>query len=167
MVGIMSHLRWPNESCLTRAAQKKTPFDNLSFCQFVIGYVQNTLDTSHQDTSRHMLTELVETAKLAENLSWPIARGTFAASMHQLENQQITWQDSRTLADTRLTYSQAAVFSGSVTMSPKSSKVAQPTSGVRKVVCRWYNDGSCPHSQNHMDSTGMILSMCVPIALNS
>ena len=49
------------------------------------------------------------------------------------------------------------MFSGSVTMSPKSSTVAQPTSGVRKAVCRRYNDGSCPHSQDHMDSTGMTL----------
>ena len=87
------HLRWPNETCLTGTARKKTPFDDLTFCQFVVGFVQNALDTPHPDTSRRMLTELVKTAKLAENLSWPIARGAFAASMHQLEDQQITWQD--------------------------------------------------------------------------
>ena len=150
------HLRWPNETCLTGAARKKTPFDDLTFCQFVVGFVQNALDTPHPDTSRRMLTELVEMAKLAENLSWPIAWGAFAASMHQLEDQQITWQDSRTLADNRLTYSQAAVFSGSVTMSPKPSNT-QPSSGIRKVVCRWYNDGSCPHYQDHTDTTGLTL----------
>ena len=150
------HLRWPNETCLTGTARKKTPFDDLTFSQFVVGFVQNALDTPHPDTSRRMLVELVETAKLAENLSWPIARGAFAASMHQLEEQQITWQDSRTLADNRLTYSQAAVFSGSMTMSPKPSG-NQPSSGTRKMVCRWYNEGSCPHSQDHTDTTGLTL----------
>ena len=137
-------------------AQKKTPFDDPIFCQFDVGFVQNALDTPHPDTSRRMLTELVETAKLAENLSGPIARGAFATSMHQLEDQQIMWQDSRTLADNRLTYSQAAVFSGSFTMSPKSSST-QLSSGVKKVVCRWYIDGSCPHSQDHTDTTGLTL----------
>ena len=131
------HLCWPNESCLTGAAWKKKPFDDLSFYQFIIGFVYNALDTPHADTSCRMVIELVETAKLAENLSWPIAQGAFAASMHQLEDQQITWQDSRTLADNRFTYSQAAIFSGSQTMSPKPSNVAQTTSGVRKVVCCW------------------------------
>ena len=154
---VPSHLHWPNESCLTGAARRKTPFDDLSCCQFVIGFFQNVLDTPHPETSHCMLAELIEMAKLAENLSWPIARGAFAASLHQLEDQQIIWQHSRTLVDNRLTYSQAAVFSGSVAMSPKSSTVAQPTLGVRKVVCYWYNDLSCPHSQDHMDSTGMTL----------
>ena len=73
------------------------------------------------------------------------------------------------MADNRLTYSQAAVFSGSVTMSPGSSTIAQTTAGIRKVVCRWYNDGSFPHTQDIMDTTGMTLfeHVCVLTALSS
>ena len=79
-----------------------------------------------------MLNELVESVKLAENISWPIARGVFAASMLKIEDESITWADSRTLADYRLTYFQSAVFSGSTTMSPHP---APTTPGVNKENC--------------------------------
>ena len=36
-----------------------------------------------------MLLELVETVKLAENISWHIVRGAFAASMLKIEDECI------------------------------------------------------------------------------
>ena len=104
-----------------------------------------------------MLKELSETVKLVENLSWPIACGAFAISMHRIEEETLTWADSRALADNRLTYSQSAVFSGSTMMSPRNTGSPQVTGGPKKIVCRWYNEGSCPHAQEHMDSTGTAL----------
>ena len=109
--------------------------------------------TPHQDTCRNMIHELMETIKLAENLSWPIARGAFAVSMQKLEDETLVWSDKRTLADNRLTYSQSAVFSGSVTLSPKPTQ--QPLPGGKRIVCKWYNEGSCPHQQDHTDATGL------------
>ena len=50
-------------------------------------------------TLKNMLNELAETIKLAENISWPIARDAFAASMLKIEDESITWADTRTLAD--------------------------------------------------------------------
>ena len=96
----------------------------------------------------------MEVAKLSENLSWTIARGAFAASMHKIEEGQISWLDTRVLSDNRLTYSQAAVFSGSTTMSPRATHSPQVATTVKKVVCKWFNEGTCPHQQDHMDSTG-------------
>ena len=78
--------------------------------QFVAGFITNVLDTQHMDTIRNMLKELSKTVKLAENLSWPIARGAFAIWMHKIEEETLTWADSRALADNRLTYSQSAVL---------------------------------------------------------
>ena len=149
-----SHLRWPNESCFTGTQRKRTPYDDLTLGQFVIGYINNVLETQHFDTVKHMLTELGETVKLAENLSWPIARGAFAVSMHKIEEETITWADRRVLADNRLTYSQSAVFSGSVTMSPRPQNLPQIAGGTKKIVCKWYNENSCPHTQDHLDTTG-------------
>ena len=100
-----------------------------------------------------MIHELMETVKLAENLSWPIARGAFAVSMQKLEDETLAWSDKRTLADNRLTYSQSAVFSGSVTLSPKPTQ--QPPPMGKRVVCKWYNEGSCPHQQDHTEPTGV------------
>ena len=110
-----------------------------------------------------MLSELVETVKLAENISWPIARGAFAASMLKVEEESITWSDTRTLADHRLTYSQSAVFSGSTTMSPRPSTPTPSNGSLKKTVCKWYNEGTCPHSGDHLDSVGstMFCHICL------
>ena len=69
------HLRWPSESCPVGINRKRTVPDDLSLGQFTVGFLANILDTSHHDTCRHTIHELMETIKLAENLSWPIARG--------------------------------------------------------------------------------------------
>ena len=125
--------------------------------QFVAGFVANVLDTQHMDTMRNMLKELGDTVKLTENLSWPIARGAFAILMNKIEEETLTCVDCRVLADNRLTYSQSAVFSGSTTMSPRNTGSPQVTGGPKKIVCHWYNEGTCPHTQEHMDSTGTTL----------
>ena len=148
------HLRWPNESCLIGTARKRTAYDELTFGQFVVGFIQNIMDVNHTETANRMLVELMEVAKLSENLSWTIARGAFAASMHKIEEGQLSWQDTRVLSDNRLTYSQAAVFSGSTTMSPRATHSPQIATNAKKVVCKWFNEGTCPHNQDHTDSTG-------------
>ena len=148
-----THLRWPNESCLTGATRKRTSYDDLTLGQFVVGFLKNAMDTTNPQLSRAMLNELVETVKLSENLSWPIARRAFAVAMHRIEEDSVNWSDTRFLAENRLTFSQTAVFSGSVTMSPKVQP-PQPLSSVKKIVCRWYNEGTCPHTQDHSDATG-------------
>ena len=138
------------------AGRKRPSFDDLSMGQFVIGFLNNIMDTQYQELVRHMMVELNKTIKLAENLSWPIARGAFAASMHKIEDRILVWSNSRQLADSRLTYSQSAFFSGSVTMSPRPGTPAQNNGGsTRRIVCKWFNAGSCPHSGDHMDATGV------------
>ena len=151
------HLKWPNESCVIGTARKRTSFDELTLGQFVIGLVTNALETQHTPTMRSMLNELVETVKLAENISWPIASGAFAASMLKIEEESISWGDTRTLADHRLTYSQSAVFSGSTTMSPRTAPSTPSNGSMKKIACKWYNEGTCPHSGDHLDTTGTTL----------
>ena len=113
------------------------------------------LETSNPDVRKSMLLELVETVKLTENLSWPIARGAFAVAMHRVEEEATVWGDTLYFVENRLMYSQTAVFNGLVTMSPKvPPQSVQPTNNKR-IVCKWFNEGSCPHSSDHVDSTGV------------
>ena len=150
------HLRWPNESCLTGATRKRTAYDDLTLGQFVVGFLNNVLDTANPQVARAMLTELAETVKLSENLSWQIARGAFAVAMHRIEDETASWTDTRLLAENRLTFSQTAVFNGSITMSPRTSQT-QPAAAPKRIVCRWYNEGTCPHTQDHGDTSGATL----------
>ena len=144
--------RWPNESCPTGGTRKRTVYDDLTLGEFVIGFLTNIIDTQNSKMSRHMMTELLETVKLSENLSWPIARGAFAVAVHKVEDETATWADTRFLAENRLTYSQTAVFNGLVTLSPKTTQ-PHPLPNTKHVVCRWFNEGTCPHLQDHNDSS--------------
>ena len=148
------HLKWPNELCLMGSVRKQTAYDDLTLGQFVVGFVSNVLETSSPDVRRRMLAELVETVKLAENLSWSIGRGAFAVTMHKVEEEATVWADSRYFAENRLTYSQTAVFNSLVTMSHKTGPQAAQSGNMKHIVCKWYNEGSCPHSSDHLDSTG-------------
>ena len=91
--------RWPNETCPSGATRKRTVFDDLSLGQFVVGLVSNILETQNANMRRHMLTELLETAKLTESMSWPIARGAFAVAMHHVEDENTMWADTRFLSE--------------------------------------------------------------------
>ena len=82
----LAHTRWPNESCLVGAGRKRLAYDDLTMGQFVTGFFNNIMETQSPELSKCMLTELSETIKLAENLSWPIALGAFATSMHKIED---------------------------------------------------------------------------------
>ena len=70
--------------------------------------------------------------------SGPIARVASTAFMHQLK--QNSWQDARILADNRVTYPEAAVLSGLVTVSPHSGSTSQLTTNITNVMCKWFND---------------------------
>ena len=102
-----------------------------------------------------MLTELSETAKLSENLSWPIARDAFAMTMHRIEDKAVSWTDTPFLADNCLTYVQTASFNGSFTMTPCTAMNIQPNSMSNLVVCKWYNKGSYLHTQDHLNGLGL------------
>ena len=147
------HLKWPNESCLMGSVRKQTAYDDLTLGQFVVGFVSNP-ETNSLDVRRSMLAELVETVKLAENLSWSIGRGAFAVTMHKVEEEATVWADSRYFAENRLTYSQTAVFNSLVTMSHKTGPQAAQSGNMKHILCKWYIRGSCPHSSDHLDSTG-------------
>ena len=107
------YLCWLNESCLRGATSKRTAFDDLSLGQFVVGFQNNTMDTTNPQVAKAMLTELIETVKLSKNLSWPIARGAFAVAIHHIEEETVNWSDSRFQAENRLTFSQSEVFNPS------------------------------------------------------
>ena len=85
-----AHTRWPNKSCPVGVGRKIPPFDYLTLGQFVIGFLNNVMNTKHPELARNMLIQLNEMVKLAENLSWPIPHGAFATSMHKIEDGALT-----------------------------------------------------------------------------
>ena len=51
------------------------------------------------------------------------------------------------------TYSRTAVFNGSMALSPKPLQINHlPT--PKHIVCKWFDEGTCPHVQDYTDSSG-------------
>ena len=90
-------------------------------------------------------------------MSRPIARGVFAASMLKIEDKSISWNDTRVHADHCLTFFQSAVIAGSMTMSSRPSSATPGNGSVKKITCKWHNEGTCPHTADHLDTTGTTL----------
>ena len=68
-MGDATFLSWPNEACVIGTACERATFDELYLGQFVFIFVTNILDTHHVETQCNILNKLVETVKLAENIS--------------------------------------------------------------------------------------------------
>ena len=41
-------------------------------------------------------------------------------------------------------------------MSQKLTTPVLEYGSLKKIVCNWFYDGTCPHSQDHLDSTGVM-----------
>ena len=140
----------------TRKTPKSKVTNEISQEDRVLDLVMNTMSTftdklSAMEAKISGLSSRMDNVpygQCAENLSWPIARGAFAVAMHRVEDENTTWADTRFLAENRLTYFQTVVFNGSITLSPRPAQNNQLPS-LKRVVCRWYNEGTCPHSQDH------------------
>ena len=133
--------RWANEAVLVGPAKRRVIFDDLTETQFVMGFIKNAQDTLDTLMRQYMLLELYELLKLADSTSWSVARGAYIASMHDIEDGQITWMDRSTLLQRRMTHTHAAVFAG---QSGKGSG-ARNTQGTfeRRLTCKFHRAGNC------------------------
>ena len=95
--------RWANKAVLVGPAKRRVIFDDLTETQFVMGFIKNAQDTLDTLMRQYILLERYELLKLADCTSWSVARGAYIASMHDIEEGQITWMDRSTLLQRRMT----------------------------------------------------------------
>ena len=115
-----------------------------------MGFIQNVHNTLDSLMRQYMLLELYELLKLADSTSWSVARGAYIASMHDIEEGQITWMVRSTLLQCRMTHTHAAVFAGQSGRS-STTRTNQAT-GERRLTCKFHRAGNCREgSDQHTD----------------
>ena len=121
--------------------KRRVTFDDLTESQFVMGFIKNAQDTLDTLMRQYMLLELYELLKLADSTSWSVARGAYIASMHDIEEGQITWMDHSTLLQRRMTHTHAAVFAGQSGRGSGSRNTQG--SSERRLACKFHRAGNC------------------------
>ena len=127
--------RWPNGGFQVSSGNKRIGYDDLTLPQWAAGQLTNVLQIKHTALMKQALLQVVLSLRDATSLPWPVVRGAWAMSMHELEDGHLGWNDATQWSLNRLSASQL-------------SMVNQQTAPQRK-VCRYYNEGSCSHDGHH------------------
>ena len=137
--------RWPNDGYHGSSGRKRVVYDDLLMAQWAVGQLSNIYNMKNPDTLRQALLQVILAIKDATSLPWPAVRNPWAASMHEVEDDTLTWGNSTQWALNRLSVSQIAVMNSQAVASHRSWNSGQ----VTRKVCRYYNEGTCLHESHH------------------
>ena len=76
--------------------------------QWAVGQLWNIYNMKNPDTSRQVLLQVA--IRDATSLPWQAVHNAYAASMHEVEDGNLTWGDSTQWALNRLSASQIAIM---------------------------------------------------------
>ena len=137
--------RWPNEGFQVSSGNKRTAYDDLTLPKWAAGQLTNVLQISDTTLMKQALLQVVLLLHDASSLPWPVVRGAWAMSMHEVEDGCLGWNDATQWSLNRLSASQI-------------SMVNQQTVPQKKVCC-YYNEGSCSHDGHHGQFLITVLSV--------
>ena len=109
-VSVAPEVRWPNEGFHGSNSKKRLLYDDLSMPQWVGGQLTNILHMQDQATSRQALIQVIAAMKDAVSIPFTAVKNAWACSMHELEEGNLTWNDSTQWALNRLSASQVSLI---------------------------------------------------------
>ena len=130
------HLRWPNEGCHGVSGRKRQTYDELSLPQWVSGQLTNIYNIQDPTLVKQALLQVIMATRDATSLPWPAVRGAWAASMHEIEEGTLSWENTTQWSLNRLSASQLAMTN--ITSAPQGRK-----------QCKYFNEGTCSHESSH------------------
>ena len=136
-ISVSPEVRWPNEGFHGSNGKKRLLYDDLSMPQWVAGQLTNILHMQDHATSRQALIQVIAAMKDAVSIPFTAVKNAWACSMHELEEGNLTWNDSTQWALNRLSASQVSLI---------NSHSAPPS---LKKFCKYFNEGSCTHDGHH------------------
>ena len=112
--------RWPNEGYHAPAGKKKVAYNDLTLPQWVVGQLSNIFHMKDPTTAKHALLQVILAMKDATSLPWPVVRGAWATSMHDLQEGHLGWQDATQWSINQLSSSQISMASSKCHSHPGS-----------------------------------------------
>ena len=120
--------RWPNERYFVPAGTKRVTYDDLSLPQLVVRQLSNINYMKDSAAAKHALLQVILAVKDATSFPWNAVRTAWATSMHDLEEGNLTWQDSTLWSLNRLSASQISMVSVHSTQPSQLKKKYASTS---------------------------------------
>ena len=136
-VSVAPEVRWPNEGFHGSNGKKRLLYDDLSMPQWVAGQLTNILHMQDQATSKQALIQVIAAMKDAVSIPFTAVKNAWACSMHELEEGNLTWNDSTQWALNRLSASQVSLIN------------SHSAPSALKKFCKYFNEGSCTHDGHH------------------
>ena len=117
-------IRWPNEGYHSSAGKKGIPYDELSMARWVTGKLTNVYSMKDLLTAKHALLQVILAINDATSLPWGAVRSEWATSMHDLEEDNLHWEDATQWAINHLSASQMSIAISQFTQQHKPKKIA-------------------------------------------
>ena len=147
---VNNFVRWPHEMVYIGASRKRILYDELTPVQWMLGFLRCLQEQRDTATSQHMLSHGINVLQDAVDVSFPVAKGAYAVTMHEMEEGRVTWGDTERLERIRQLYTQRHLFQGTPEVASQAGKTAMQ--GNNRQVCAAYQNGSCSSETDHRDN---------------
>ena len=144
-VDILVHKKvaWPYDTILGGNSKQRVSYDQLSWSQWVQGFVRNILEEKSNKTRENMLNYLSDLMEDATDFSWQGAKASHAVLLCDMERGAVTWDDMCRIDRIRKAHAQKHI------QNPKNFSRNAYDSGKRPWFCKMFQTGSCTFTKDH------------------
>ena len=139
-------LRWPNECQALGIDDKQPEFIDMTFNQFVLGFVSNAYEVQDVDVKNAMLFQFAEIVKVVDSSGWKIGKAVFVAIMHSIEDGRLVWTDTTDILHVRVNTMVAQKKNSQPVVQakpPQSNRNNRIKRGGATYSCIPFNEGYC------------------------
>ena len=101
--------RYPNEGFQVSSGNRHIGYDNLTLPQWAAGQLTNVLQIKDTTLMKQALLQAVLSLYDASSLTWPVVRGAWTMSMHEVEDGHLGWNDATQWSLNHLSASQISM----------------------------------------------------------
>ena len=132
-------VKWPQDLAFVGTMRKRPTYDQLTTCQWILGYLRIRQEETDSNIREHMIEYLTELMQDACDYSWESAKGAHSVLLHRMADGVVNWGQVKEVQKIRKRYAQTTA-THSQDKHSKSQKV---------VPCLRYNKGTCLRTSDH------------------
>ena len=152
---------WPQNFILTGSRKTRPTYDDLTFTQWVSGFVRCIQEEKSDVAKECMLDYLGNLMEDASDFSWEAAKASHAIALTNMEADRLKWTDTDKLDRIRRAHAQRHVNVGQTANSKGSYLKKQKTSSSKNGInCRFFQEGSCKFATHHRTAGQYFRHVC-------
>ena len=143
-------VKWPQDLAFVGTMKKRPTYDQLTTCQWMLGYLRIRQEETDVKIREHMIEYLTELMQDACDYSWESAKGAHSVLLHRMADGVVDWGQVKEVQKIRKRYAQ-------MTATPSQEKYSK---SQKAVPCLRHNKGTCLRTSDHEWQNLMLKHMC-------